>query len=429
MSYTAGPFPATAEHLYGVARPAVRQSRMAYLVVFLLGILACVQSDRLGITLVGQIYIGEVFLAIYAFWSVMGNLTNEAYWERPFVWTLLTLALSFSAYIFSDLLNQTPLNNLMRGWARMAFLATDLIALNAISRRQPLRILAFITGMAVGFLVTVEKLSLDPGWYKVGIATPALLISLSLFSLIRYRHRYVLVVMVWIGLGLLNFYLDFRSMGATCFLCGAITLAKLVAAVRFRALYLLVLVLSLASGVAVAVYSYSSTQDIYAGRRTESNSWRLAAAKGALYGIAQSPWIGNGSWARSSDTDAVMRGSFAEANGRRVANDQGVAGHSQVLQVWYEAGVMATVFFTFVMLFAVKVLWDAIFHVSMNELFAVTLFFTISAIIGYFFSPFGGMARFFTALSICLFLIQWRLLRHQRQNAAPVPRRHFGEPY
>ncbi|HCC55928.1 MAG TPA: hypothetical protein DEQ47_01455 [Solibacterales bacterium] len=416
MSYTAGPFPATAEQLYNAARPAVRQSRTAYLVVFLAGLLCCIQSDTVGITLIGQIYIGEVFLAVYAFWSVLGNLTNRAYWERPFVWALVTLGISFSAYIFSDLLNQTPLTNLLRGWARMAFLASDLIALNALTRRHPLRILAFITGMAVGFLVTVEKLSFDPSWYKIGIATPALLITLSLFSIIRYRYRYALVVAVWTALGVLNFFLDFRSMGATCLLCGAVTLAKMVAGVGLRSLYAIVLAFSLAIAVAAGIYSYITTQDVYGERRSQSNSWRVAAAEGAIYGISQSPWIGNGSWARTSDTDAVIHATFAEVNGKRLTNDPGVAGHSQILQVWYEAGVLALVFFTFVFIFGVKTLWDSVFHIRMNELFGVTLYFTFNAIISYFISPFGGLARFFMALSLCLFMIQGRLLRQQRAS-------------
>lgn len=416
MSYTAGPFPATAERSYNVASPAVQQSRIPYLLVFVVGVLCCIPSEMLGITMVGQVYIGEVFLAIYAFWSVLGNLTNEAYWERPFVWGLVTLAISFSAYIFSDLINQTPVTNLMRGWARMAFMASDLIALNAITRRHPLRILAFIMGIAVGLMATVEKLSFEPGWYKLGIAMPALLISLSLCSIIRYRHRYILVAAVWVGLGLLNFYLDFRSMGATCFLAGAVTLAKLVAGVRFRSLYAVLLVCCLACGLVAGVYSYTSMQTEYGQRRTQSNSWRLAAARGALYGIARKPLIGNGSWARSADTDDVIRATFADANGKRLTNDPGVAGHSQFLQVWYEAGILAITFFTFVLFFGLRTLWDAVFHIGMNELFGVTLFFTFSAIIGYFFSPFGGMARFFTALSICLFLIQWRLIRKQRAS-------------
>ena len=417
MSYTAGPFPAVADNTYGVAQQvAATSARVAFLLVFITGILCCIQSEALGITFVGQVYVGEVVLAIYAFWSVMGNLTNRAYWERPLVWSLVALCISFSAYILSDLLNSSPLANLMRGWARMAFMAADLIALNAITRRHPMRILAFITGLAVGLLLTVERLSMAPGWYKIGIATPALLLSISLFSVIRHRRRYALVVAAWVALGLLNFYLDFRSLGGTCFLCGAVTLAKIVAGVRYRALYSVLLAASLACGVAVGMYSYNSTQSVYGERRTQSNSWRLAAAKGAIYGISQSPWIGNGSWARSSDTDAVIRATFAQANGKRVTNDQGVAGHSQVLQVWYEAGVVAIVFFTFVLFFAVKTLWDAIFHIGMNELFGVTLYFSITAILGYFFSPFGGIARFFMAAGISLFLIQWRLLKQQRAS-------------
>jgi hypothetical protein len=416
MSYTAGPFPAIAEQPFGIAQPAVRGSWTAFLVVFVVGILCCIQSETLGIPLIGQVYVGEVFLAVYAFWSLLGNLDNQAYWERPFVWALLTLGISLCAYIFSDLLNQTPTANLLRGWARMGFLASDLIALNAITRRHPLRILAFITGLAVGFLLTVEKLSLEPGWYKIGIALPALLISLSLCSLIRHRHRYAFVVAVWIGLGLLNFYLDFRSLGGTCFLGGAVTLAKIMAGVRFRSLYTLLLAGSLACAVAAGVYSYGSTQGAYAERRTQSNSWRLAEAKGAMYGISRSPWIGNGSWAMSSETEGVIRATFAEANGKRLTNGQGVAGHSQILQVWYEAGVVAIVFFTFVLIFGVKTLWDAVFHIGMNELFGVTLYFTFNAIMGYFISPFGGVARFFMALSVCLFLIQWRLLRQQRAS-------------
>lgn len=422
MSFTAVPFPALAEQPYGVAKPAAGNSRAAYLFVFVVGLLCCIQSDSLGVTFVGQVYVGEVFLAIYAFWSVLGNIGNRAYWERPFVWALLTLAVSLLAYVLSDLVNQTPAANLLRGWARMAFLATDLIALNAITRRHPLRILAFITGFSAGILLTVEKLSMETGWYKIGIATPALLIVLSLCSVVRHRRRYALVAGVWIALGLLNFYLDFRSMGGLCFLCGAVTVAKIVVGVRFRSLYTFLLAGSLACGVAASVYSNISTQDSYGQRRTQSNSWRLAAAKGALYGISQSPWVGNGSWARSSDTDAVMRATFAEANGRRLNKEAGVAGHSQLLQVWYEAGVLATVFFTFVLIFGVKTLWDAMFHVGMNELFAVTLYFTFNAIMGYFISPFGGVARFFMALSVCLFLIQWRLLRQQRAPRHWTPR-------
>src|SRR5436305_13883112 len=109
MSYTAGPFPAIADQTYGAARPVTTShARVALLLVFVTGVLCCVQSEALGITLIGQVYIGEVFLAIYAFWSVLGNLGNRGYWQRPFVWALVTLCISFGAYVVSDLLNQTP---------------------------------------------------------------------------------------------------------------------------------------------------------------------------------------------------------------------------------------------------------------------------------------------------------------------------------
>jgi hypothetical protein len=378
----------------------------------MLGLLFPVTSAVFSLTFAGQVYLGELVMAAVAVASVMLSFRDSRYWERTLRVAVLTLLITFTGYIVSDLVNHTETPNLLRGWGRMFFLLTDVIGLNAICRKRPMRILPFLVGLAVGFLLSADRLGWNRFYYKTDIALPVLIIALCVVPLIRLRNRYLLTSLVWIGLGVFSMVLDYRSLGALCMVGGSIMLAKSLTGVRLRSLNAALVGLAVTFAAGAVVYSLTATSASNAERRMGSDSERIAMATAAAYGIRNSPLVGSGSWATSSETSDVIRATFAEANGKRMGRGLATPGHSQVLQVWYEAGVLGPVFFFFILIASVKTLRAYLGSVPMHPLYAITLFFIIFTIYNFFVSHFGGFERFFLASTVSLIMI------HRRQRLA-----------
>ncbi len=388
--------------------------------VLVLGALFPVTSELLGFTFAGQVYVGELLMALIAVGSAIMSFRERRYWDSTLRLAVITLVVSLIAYMIADLVNRTELSNLMRGWARMIFLITDVIGLNAICRKHPSRIFAFIVGLSIGFLLTAERLSFESAYYKLYVALPLLMLVLALVPLIPVRQRYMLTAVTWLGLGVLDIYLDYRSLSGICLLGGSIMLAKVLTRVRFRSLYGVGLGMAVMLASGAVVYSLAATAENYGDRRSASNSERVALATAAVYGIRQSPIVGSGSWANSSETDNVIRGTFSESAGRRFGRPDTHPGHSEFLQVWYEAGILGPAFFVFLLIASVKTLRQYIGREPLHPLYALTLFFMIFSVYNFFVSPFGGLARFFLAIAVTLILIHRRMRAPARMRAYAV---------
>ncbi|MDQ2901752.1 MAG: hypothetical protein M3Y07_18430 [Acidobacteriota bacterium] len=389
--------------------------------VFLVGALVPVPIE-----LVGVMYVGELLLLIVAAWAVAVNLRNPRFWNRALLLPLASLGLTFLGYVFSDLINNTGLTNLMRGWARIVFLATDILAMYFLCRKKPVNLLIFCLGIGAGAAGAAETQSgLDLSMrYKLAIALSITIAILCLGALLRGRMQYLLISLALATVGVLHIWMDFRSLGAICLLTGAIVFSKTLERSRVRGLYAVLLLGALAAGVGILSYAYYFTQGSYSHRRRESDNWRLASGTAALDAIRRAPLLGSGSWATSSQILAVFDASFADSAGRRLSGRAGMelAGHSQVLQVWYEAGVLGLAFFLYFADTLLRALWIAIFRAQLDPLMPLAILSCVLSLYNLGFSPFAGPHRIQIAISI----VAAEMVRRNWRGLAAAGNRSWG---
>ncbi len=389
--------------------------------VFLLGALA-----PIPIELVGVMYAGELLLLIVAAWAVAVNLQNPRFWDRALLLPLASVGVTFLGYILSDLINNSGLDNLMRGWARIVFLATDILAMYFLCRKKPSNLLIFCLGIAAGAAVAAETQSgLDrSSRYKLAIAVSITIAVLCCGALIRGRIQYLFISLALAAVGVMHIGMDFRSLGAICLLTGAIVFSKTLERSRVRGLYAVLLVGAVAAGAGILSYSYYFTQDSYSQRRRESDNWRLASGTAALDAIRKAPLLGSGSWATSSQILAVFDASFADNAGRRLSGRAGMelAGHSQVLQAWYEAGILGLAFFLYFADTLLRALWISVFRAPLDMLMPLTILSCLLSVYDLGFSPFAGTHRIQIAISV----VAAEMVRRNWRSVARAGNRSWG---
>ncbi|MDQ6698674.1 MAG: O-antigen ligase family protein [Acidobacteriota bacterium] len=353
--------------------------------------------------LVGLLFVGELALALVAAWAMAANIANPRFWDRGLVLPLVFLAVTFFGYILADLINGTGSSNLLRGWARIGFLATDIVAIHYLCRRKTLNLLMLCLGLSAGLVLTVSPTDLLKD-YKLVLALPITLTALCAGTLLKSRARYLAVSFALTGVGLLHVLMDYRSLGAVCFLSGAIVFAKSTERSRLGGICSLFYLTILLAGGITFFYSYTITSSAYLQRRQTSDSWRLASATAALDAIRRAPLLGNGSWATSSQVSSMFDASFAETSGHRqpIKGKLDMPGHSQFLQAWYEAGILGLAFFVYFTYSLFRTLWICVFRMQLDPLIPLAVFYSWISLYNVAFSPFAGEHRLHLAISVAV---------------------------
>src|ERR1051326_3346881 len=84
-----------------------------------IGLMAPVQLHWGGI-----LYGSEILLAVVACWSLVTRLGDSDFWRRPQTTLMGLLATTLLAYVVTDLMWGTELQDVLRGWARIVFLGS-----------------------------------------------------------------------------------------------------------------------------------------------------------------------------------------------------------------------------------------------------------------------------------------------------------------
>jgi O-antigen ligase len=216
--------------------------------------------------------------------------------------------------------------------------------------------------------------------------------------------------------------MDFRSLGAICLVASAIVFTKSSERTPLRACYLILLGAALVGGAGTLYWSLTSSAEKYAVRRSESNSLRLADYEAIVTASSRSPFIGAGSWATNSEIVSLMSGSLTQAAGRSKRTNElaELPGHSQLLQVWYEAGLLGLSFFVFFTFKLMRAIWLCTFHAPLSPLFPLTLVYSMFSLWHVLFSPFAGAHRVHIAISAVMLMILARPHRVPRRSVTYV---------
>ncbi len=346
---------------------------------------------------------GELVLAVIAFFAVVANVANPHFWNRRMALIIGALCVSFCGYVISDLINATPADRLVRGWARMAFVIIDFIAIWALARNNILNLFAVCVGDAFSTLLSYGKENADFLYnYKFHLSMPiTVLIIIAVPVLFRQRAGMATGI-AQIGVGMCHMWFDCRTGGAICVLIGFVLIARSITASRLRSLYLSLLALALVlSSIAIGVL-YTSTNSSFSVRRAESNSLRLGLAMGGINAIERSPFIGLGSWAWDQEMWNVLVAKAGRVNMAGYLASDPIGAHSQIIQAWAEAGLLGTVFFIFYGRLLAKSLWTVFFRRTINAMTPLLLYYLLTAVWDLLFSPFANLHRFGIALALVI---------------------------
>ena len=375
----------------------------------------------------GELPLGEVILCLVFAWIlfqglVTGSLPAQVPRSRLFYLLIACQAAAFAAYVFSDLYRHSSPHDMGRGWARMVFLAIDVVSVAYLFGCLRLNLLIFIFGEMTGDVVhTLAVGALYGDNWKFGIGVPLTFLALFMASLLG-RPAVVAAAFAMCGI---HFVMDFRSFGGICLVVGAAVLLTLFPR-RMRPWLLLPALLIVAGGIAAyAVLSSGSSH-----RATRSNVDRSAMLIAAYDGFVSNPVVGQGSWfsnspvlgnfmaIRAEQAKIMHVGGFPEATD----NPGTVAFHSQILVALAEGGLFGATFFLAFGAALVVAIYRLTFVIRSHRFTGIELLVLGVALFNWFLSPFSGAHRVYIAVA-CGLLLTLPSRREERMepNARTTP--------
>ncbi|TWU28093.1 O-antigen ligase family protein [Bythopirellula polymerisocia] len=403
-----------------IAMPSVSIISPVGIIMLLLG-----ASLAFPVHIAGRAYLGEFFLAILATYGLLQLLSGSKGLAKSFLVILVAMLLSLLGYVLSDLHQQTPPSDYLRGWARWAFMITNFIGLTWIVSRNPTYLYILLVGWAVA--------SPMAGWH-LGLHAPMSLwkffgasqLPFVVLFFVRYRSPKFITV-ACLGLAALNAALDTRSNALICaVVAGVVFLAGRQSSPYLNKVSLsrfikFIIILGLCFGVAVFSVKWYSDQYGYERRQSGSDTKRSVSAQVCFQAIMDSPIIGYGSWAKSPELaklrDRLIEKQINSHVFRADAQEDRIVAHSQLLQGWLEGGLLGLFFFAFLgVQMAIKGTFLTIERGfdSMTPLFATSLLLSGWHLI---FSPFNGDQRMLIAAAcavLCYLANEKYVLRNNR---------------
>ena len=324
---------------------------------------------------------------------------------RVFTLLLVLQVVGLAAYVVSDLYRNSAPADYVRGWARMAFVAIDLIGLAAVIGPSWRRFIVLVGGWAFGQAASAVTLGpLFDDWWKFGFAEP-----ITFLALIAAGSRSRLVgAIVAILLGVLHIVLEYRSLGLECLMVAvALYLTRLPRLWRLSAVLAALAAIGLALG---GLFDGRSATHI---SRHSSYAERRAMMEVAAESFADSPLIGQGSWFSSTKVIRRIEARYIQLsdsfNGYTEEQERDLAVHSQLLTALAEGGIFGASFF---IAYGFMLLWATAYCLRTSRpQQALVFLILIEALWNLAIAPFSGPARVQIAASAVLGLLLWQQAR------------------
>jgi hypothetical protein len=395
-----------------MSRPRITLSPfpLAGVILFVVGLLLA-----LPISIVGNVYAGELLLALIALIGLIAGSREPAFFTRGF-WPFIGLFfLSLCAYILTDLTLGTPFHDAFRGWGRFAFILLDTIGIYTLCRKSRYNLFPVFIGDAVGQIVFYaipnagDEIAINI--WKYHLCLPILLAVLCTVAFGSLRAAIVRSILVLVTAGLVSLKLDTRAFGLICFAVTALVTAKLLAVPRIRRLMPVMVLSALLLAGAAFQYVLGALRVEHGTRQDLSNKMRVASILTALQTIRTHPLSGIGSWKTDFDAGNRHRANVLSLGGKFDSESMNQDGHSQLLQAWVEGGPFAALAFLYVLWRMMASLRRALLR-PIDRFSVFAFFLLINAAWSCLFSPFqGGDARINLAVSVCICVVLRRSYR------------------
>jgi hypothetical protein len=383
------------------------------------------------INVVGNLYLSEIFLLVllpYLLYS-RRSLLRVGY-------TRLIILLGGAwllNQIITDLYRGIPITDSIKGWALIAFLLSDFLALYLLvfpnTRRIALGVLGLVISLVPHILLQPSSHILADPW-KFGVGESiALLTAIVGFYLYKDRPRqsaWLIVALILISV--FSFYVRSRALGGFTLLTAFTVWFRFTYIGRSIAsrinnfmvlMWSFIFSLGLSWGI-IQAYGYMASlgylgDDAYYIYNLQSSGDFGILLGGrrewlpAIHAILDSPFMGHGSYARNTEYGQYL---YELTNmGYIVNNDQldkylaarnFIPTHSHLLQGWVWAGLAGGFFWLFILALTFHVLVGA--YRYPNSFFMITMFLGFSSVWAVLFSPFTNTGRLHWAFVLVIFL-------------------------
>jgi len=386
-------------------KPSTRSVQMF---LFLVGI-----TTSFSFSSVGVVYYGEILMAIVAPWCFLHHCRDRGFLNRAVLIQFGCLSITIVAYIVADLVNQTELDNAIRGWGRLFVIVTNILFLYSLCGDRPVNLRAFCFGTVVGDL-TVGVLYDHSGYpWKSAYGVPLTMLLVLAMSAPRRRITGLLGAGVFLALAAVHMILDFRSFSALCLFLSLVFFYSYSNKTKTDRVGLLRMVPVMIVGLGLIYLLYQDSNGLYDGRRRDSNAYRKSGYVTTLAAISRSPLLGSGSWSRESEFQMIFQQTLADEGSSLNAEYEA---HSQILQTWYEGGIFATVFLLYL---GYQIARSSLYVLRRRATDSLTLlycFFLILSSWDLFMSPFAGWLRLRVSIMATIVL----MLEKERQKDVSI---------
>ncbi len=413
-----GPAAAVGNRLNGQAAPAYSDAT-GQLIALLVPALMFLEV-KIG----GRLFLSEILLAGMLPWlfKVRSHLLAGAMQRRFFQLALFWLL----AQMISDLVCDTPFVDWSRGWAKIIFLVINFTAIYLLLANRVERYFMFAAGIALGQIMAYF---FNPNVFAAGLPWKfgyghalTLLVILVASRLSLAQAGRLVPAAAMLGMGLINFYMGFRSLGLICLLGGLVLVTRTSQASGLKAMVKFTTLIGLTMVAVMSIYSLAASHGYFGEKEQQRYARQSAGAAGVLVGgrseilassqaVMDSPIIGHGSWAKDPKYVQIMNDKLEKLGyqDKALSDSDLIPSHSYLMGAWVEAGVVGAIFWLFALYVTVRGL-IASYSIHFYIL-PLILFEAFSFLWDIPFSPFGAEARLYAAFTLALMIFSLRLAR------------------
>ncbi len=373
--------------------------------------------------------VGQLYLTDFLGFALLGFMlrTPDA-WHR-----LSKLRLVFGllfawllSQIITDLVRESPPEDFLRGWAKIAFFGVQIAALWLFLPRKRAYMIAFAIGAAISAALGISEVFVGYEW-KFGYSRAAALALIAAICLGTPKWP-ILRSLSPVLLAGLSFFVLFQSARSSfiAMLLAAGVCGLIIAVEKWPALqrtirppaFAMALIIGIAGGAFVSAGYSSMVQSGALGAEAQQKHEQQTSGDVPLLiggrseslisarAIADSPLLGHGSWAKDRRYVELYR-SLRLRLGMTVhdyyfQSRELIPTHSYILGAWVEAGLMGALFWLYVFTLPLVAIYALL---RRNEpLLPLVAYLAISLMWAIPFSPFGATERFLVAFQLVVLL-------------------------
>jgi len=389
-----------------------------------LGVLILGSVGAFSVGLVGSLPINELLL--FPLLPVALLSKGGRAFKREYMWFYVLVVGWLLGTIIADFYYGSPLQNRLKGTARVVFFGLNFIALAILINHRTRRLVIFAISMAVVMFWTGMGFGGFSLMWKFGFSGAIAITALLISSYYYARQKYSICLLISLGLAWLNLYYGFRSQ----------LLVHLVAAVIILPLFShshtkfgenrgrqnmsrTLMLLALAAGAAYAANAsikYAARSGLFDESLAEKFEGQANGDYGVLVGgrpetlvaiqaIRDRPIVGHGSYPVDEKyvqlkQDIQYEHGYTDSDDPEEYGDPVIPTHSHLTMAWVESGILGGICWIYFLVLTLRaVLRLGYTRPPWAPLYSYLLVWFLWDIL---YSPFGSVNRLWAAYLILL---------------------------